>query len=384
MKRKIISLVLILASLVFVFCSCSKEEPAVDVAAEEVINEHISILTLGDNLLHMPVVNSGLKKDGSYDYSHIFAKLQPRIREADIAVIGQETPFGGKEFGYSGYPMFNSPSEMGKTLVKEGFDVVLHASNHILDKQAKGVENTLEFWNKYPDTLVLGINESPEEKETVDIIEKKGAKLAMLNYTYGTNGMVLPQGKEYLINYIDEDKISKDVKYAESNADFTIAFMHWGTEYSTKPDEEQKKLAEKMCEWGVDLIIGSHPHVIEPMEWIESENGNRMLVYYSLGNFVSRQLEAVNLLGGMADVTLRYDGKAVEIERYEFVPIVTHYDRNYTDFAVYTLESYDNDLASGHGVAAHNGAVSVERWQEMVDSIFEGYSTQGIKLSKGV
>ena len=99
MKRKIISLVLILASLVFVFCSCSKEEPAVDVAAEEVINEHISILTLGDNLLHMPVVNSGLKKDGSYDYSHIFAKLQPRIREADIAVIGQETPFGGKEFG---------------------------------------------------------------------------------------------------------------------------------------------------------------------------------------------------------------------------------------------------------------------------------------------
>ena len=103
---------------------------------------------------------------------------------------------------------------MGKTLVKEGFDVVLHASNHILDKQAKGVENTLEFWNKYPDTLVLGINESPEEKETVDIIEKKGAKLAMLNYTYGTNGMVLPQGKEYLINYIDEDKISKDVKYA--------------------------------------------------------------------------------------------------------------------------------------------------------------------------
>lgn len=382
MKRKYISIILSLVLLV-ALAGCSEKEPAVDVATEEVIDERITLLTLGDNLLHMPVVNSGKKEDGTYDYTHIFAKLQPRIKNADIAVIGQETVFGGEELGYSGYPMFNSPSDMGKTLVKEGFDVVLHASNHILDRRAEGVENTLEFWSKYPDMLILGINETAKEKETVDIIEKKGAKLAMLNYTYSTNGMVLPEGKEYLVNYIDEEKIKSDAEYAEKNADFTIAFMHWGTEYSTKPDEAQKALAEKMCEWGVDLIVGSHPHVIEPLEWVESENGNRMLVYYSLGNFVSRQLEAVNLLGGMADVTLKYDGETVAIESYEFVPIVTHYDRTYTDFAVYTLDSYTNELAAQHGVAAHNGAVSVERWQEMANNIFEGYAMQGIKLSGG-
>jgi len=330
-------------------------------------------LALGDNLLHMPVINSGKKADGTYDYTHFFDKLQPEIRDADISVIGQETVFAGKEMGYSGYPLFNSPSDMGKTLVNEGFDVVLHASNHVMDKLSVGVENTLAFWADYPDVTVLGINESEMDKYTIDIKEVKGAKIAMLNYTYGTNGIAIPADKEYLINLIDEEKIHSDARYAEENADFTIAFMHWGTEYSISPDQVQKDLAEKMCQWGVDLIIGSHPHVIEPVEWIKSENGNQMLVYYSLGNFVSRQLEARNLLGGVADVTLTYDGDDVVISDYSFMPIVTHYDTTYTLFDVYPLKEYSNDIAVGHGVASHDGAVSVERFRNMVNETFEGY-----------
>ena len=359
---------------------CQQAEPEpVPVVEEQVIDEMISIYVLGDNLLHTPVIASGLQEDGSYDFSHIFANLQPEIRNADMAVIGQETIYGGDNLGYSGYPLFNSPTDMGRTLVKEGFDTVLHASNHVLDKGGSGVENTLAFWQGYPEINVLGINSSEEEKQKVDIVEVKGAKLALLNYTYGTNGLSVPMGKEYLVNYIDEEKIKTDAEYSEENADFTIAFMHWGTEYSSKPDEAQKALALKMCEWGVDLIVGSHPHVIEPVEWIESENGNKMLVYYSLGNFVSRQVKAANLLGGIADVELHYNGEAVDIEDFEFVPIVTHYDVTHTQFAVYPLAEYTNELAAGHGVAGYNGAVSIERWTEMIRSTFEGYDTSMIK-----
>lgn len=354
--------------------ACSNNQPAQQAFSEtESINETISLLALGDNLLHMPVINSGKKSDGTYEYSHLFDKLQPEIQNADLAVIGQETVFGGEHLGYSGYPLFNSPSDMGKTLVKEGFDVVLHASNHVLDKWSEGVENTLAFWKSYPQVTVLGINESEMDKNTIDIVEVKGAKLALLNYTYGTNGITVPSDKEYLINMIDEEKIQSDSRYAEDNADFTIAFMHWGTEYSIRPDAYQKDLAEKMCRWGVDLIIGSHPHVIEPVEWIESENGNKMLVFYSLGNFVSRQLEVRNLLGAVADVKLKYNGENVFIDEYSFMPIITHYDSTYTRFDVYPLKEYSNDIAAEHGVTSRDGAVTVERFRNMVEETFEEY-----------
>lgn len=364
---------------VVMLTACANDKTEDTFSEKKQINETIQIVALGDNLLHMPVINSGKQADGSYEYSHLFEKLQPMIKDADVAVIGQETVFGGVDLGYSGYPMFNSPSDMGKSLINEGFDVILHASNHVLDKMARGVEKTLEFWDNYPDATILGINKSEEEKQRVVIKEVKGAKLALLNYTYGTNGIVLPNEKQYLVNYIDEEKIEKDAIYAEENADFTIAFMHWGTEYSSKPDDAQKKLSELMCRWGVDLIIGSHPHVIEPVEWYRDENGNEMLVYYSLGNFVSRQLEARNLLGGIADIELKFNGERVYIHDYSFVPIVTHYDMSYKNFAVYRLSEYNDSLASGHGVSQKDGPVSVKRWRDMVDNTFFGYDTVCIK-----
>ncbi len=369
--KKILFLALI---LVLTVSGCGKTSETEQANTEKaVVNETISIVAAGDNLLHMPVINSGRQADGTYDYSHIFEKLQPIFKDADIAVIGQETVFGGEHLGYSGYPLFNSPSDMGKTLVKEGFDIVLHASNHVADKWAEGIENTLEFWEDYPQITVLGINKSREEKDRVDIIEVKGAKLAVLNYTYGTNGLTLPYDKDYLVNYIDSEKIKKDVVFSEANADFTIAFMHWGTEYSMSPDESQKALCRDMCDWGVDLIIGAHPHVIEPVEWYTSENGNEMLVYYSLGNYVSRQLEAKNLLGGLAVIELKFNGERVYIHDYSFVPIVTHYNTEYSGFGVYALKNYTDTLAQNHGVASRDGAVSVERFYRIVEKVFEGY-----------
>lgn len=367
--KRILAWGLVLCMLLFSGCRNTPESTPVSAPQTPTV-ERISLVALGDNLLHMPVVNSGKTADG-YAYPHLFENLQPMIKEGDLAIIGQETVFGGKERGYSGYPMFNSPSDMGKTLVSEGFDVVLHASNHILDRGDGGVFHTLDFWSQYPHISVLGINNSQEEQDTVPIREVKGAKIAMLNYTYGTNG--LATSIPYLVNYIDEGKMQRDATYAEEHADFTIAFMHWGTEYSLKPDDEQKRLAKLLCQWGVDLVIGSHPHVIEPVEWVESENGNRMLVYYSLGNFVSRQLEAKNLLGGLARVDLLYDGKTVTLDKYAFIPIVTHYDTTYTQFAVYPLYHYTDDLAKNHGVAGHDGPVSIKRYHDLIGTVFAGY-----------
>ncbi len=376
-KPKLIFSSILLLTLCLTACKIPDKDavPVSTPQAEASVNETITLVAVGDNLLHMPVINSGKKPDGSYDYSHIFAKLQPVFKNADLAVIGQETIFGGEHLGYSGYPLFNSPSDMGKTLVNEGFDIVLHASNHTLDKWAEGIENTLKFWDDYPEVTVLGINKTEEEKQKVDIVSLKGAKIAVLNYTYGTNGLILPSGKEHLINYIDNEKIKKDALFAEENSDFTVAFMHWGTEYSTSPDDFQKQLCMDMCEWGVDLIIGAHPHVIQPVEWYSAENGNKMLVYYSLGNFVSRQLEARNLLGGLASVDLKYNGSRVYIHDYTFKPIVTHYNETFTEFAVYPLNEYTDTLAARHGVASRDGAVSVKRWQDMLSNVFDGYDT---------
>lgn len=369
------TLILTLAMLLLI-SGCSKSEP-VSTTFDEASDEIISIVAVGDNLLHMPVINSGKQPDGRYNFSHIFEVLQPRFRDADLSVIGQETVFGGENLGYSGYPLFNSPEDMGLTLIGEGFDIVLHASNHILDKWAGGVENTLDFWENYPDITVLGINRSQQDKDTVNIETVKGAEIAVLNYTYGTNGLVLPPDKTYLVNYINAEQIKKDCMYAEENADFTIAFLHWGTEYATKPNEQQIDLCNQMCEYGVDLVIGSHPHVIQPVEWYYNENGNKMLVYYSLGNFVSRQLEAKNLLGGLAEVKLRFDGSSVKIYNYSFMPIVTHYNTNFDDFDVYPLKDYTQELCALHGLN-YKEKVTIEYWRNFISEVFSDYDTDCI------
>lgn len=367
MKKNIITIV-ILGVVLFSVFGCKKTE--VTQVNTQITDKpkYIDIVACGDNLYHKTVIDSGLQNDGSYDYSMIYNEIQEIVEDADISIIGQETVFGGKEAGYSGYPMFNTPDEVGDALAECGYDIVLHATNHIMDKFSEGVERTWEFWENYPDITVLGIHPDEEHDEEIEIYENDGVKLALLNYTYDTNGIKLPDDKEYLVELIDEDNIESDAEYAEENADFTIAFMHWGIEYSTTPSEEQKELAEKMADWGVDLIIGSHPHVIEPVEWITTDKGNKVLVYYSLGNFVSRQTDIINLLGGMAKITLKSDKGEVSIDEYSFKPVVTHYNFGSSKFKIYPLSEYTDELASTHGLGA-----TKEKFINLLDGVFDGY-----------
>ena len=172
--KKIISCVLIVFVILLSACSSDKPVSTNPVSAPEAKAdpEHMSITVLGDNLMHMPVVNSGKKDDGSYEYSHIFKKLQPYIKDSDIAVIGQETIFAGADKGYSGYPMFNTPSDVGKSLVNEGFDIVLHASNHTMDRGIDGINYTINFWKQYPEVKVVGINETHSESTAIKAYTK--------------------------------------------------------------------------------------------------------------------------------------------------------------------------------------------------------------------
>ena len=315
--------------------------------------KQVTLLAVGDNLIHIEVVQSGKQEDGTYSFDHLYDEIKDEIMAADIAVINQETILGGKALNYSGYPAFNSPTEIGDSLVEAGFDVMLHATNHTMDKGLKGVNNTFEHWDTYPDITILGINKTEEDRSKIPIVEINGIRIAMLNYTYGLNGYKVPNGMPYLVNMLDRKEMEKDIKKAHEEADFVIVYPHWGTEYVYKPIESQKDLVDFFYELGVDLIIGSHPHVLQPVEWITSASEHKMLVYYSLGNFLSYQKEPTRMLGGIAHVTITKDDTDTYISDAAITPIVTHYEHGPADYnyGIYKLSEYNSELGDIHGVS---------------------------------
>lgn len=336
--------------------------------------EKINIVVMGDNLMHVPVFSSCKISENEYDLHPLYEHMQPLIKDADLAVIGQETLLAGSQYGYTGYPSFNSPQDVGKTLVKEGYDLILCASNHAMDKGGDAVLSTMDFWDNYPNVAAIGFNRSFEEQDNIKVLNIKGVKIAVLNYTYGTNGIPLPNGREYLINIIKRDKIAKDVKKAKEVSDFIIVFPHWGTEYSITADSEQTSLAQYMADLGVNMIIGSHPHVMEPTDILTGKNGNETVVYYSLGNYVSSQQKAVNLLGGTAIITLNAELKDdkinVNTDEAKLMVTITHYNSSKTKFTVYPLKDYTDELASQNGVSMTDGSITVERLRNIVNNIF--------------
>ena len=317
----------------------------------------VTLLAVGDDLVHGSTLNGGLQEDGTYDFNGFYRHLTEEISAADIAIINQETILGGSEFAYSGYPTFNTPDAMGHAIVNAGFDVVLHATNHTMDKGAKGVENCLNFWETtYPEITVLGIYDSVEAQNTIPVVEKNGMRIAMLNYTYGLNGIKIPEGKEHLVTLLawnNRDYIRSQIRQAKELSDFVIVFPHWGTEYVYEPDKNQAAWTTIFAEEGVDLVIGTHPHVLEPVEWVERPDGGKMLVFYSLGNFISGQIEAPRLLGGMAEVTLTETPEGtIEITECSVIPVVTHYSEQVGDgtYSTYRLSEYTEELLQTHGI----------------------------------
>lgn len=341
----------------------------------------VTLIMVGDILLHTPVEESARTADGGYDYSAIFANVAEEIQAADLAIVNQEVIIGGEELGISGYPAFNAPYEIGDALVEAGFDVICHATNHALDKGKRGLLNCLSFWGeKYPDEAVLGIYDSEADSGDIYIYEQDGMRIAILNYTYGTNGIALPEDMPYAVSLLEKERVILDLQRAEQEADFTVVCPHWGTEYKLGISAEQQRWTEVFLENGADLVLGTHPHVIEPIEWVEDEKtGAKMLVYYSLGNFVNwtsgtGEGVANRMVGGMAQVTIGRDenGEVVILE-YGILPLVCHVESGSNGVTTYELSDYTAELAERNEIAAQDPNFSLEYCLELCEQVWGEY-----------
>ena len=355
------------------------EESEVTESTELVyIAPEISIIMVGDMLMHTPVEESALQEDGTYSYDAIFENTVDEIQAADLAIVNQEVIIAGEKYGISGYPAFNAPFELGHDLIEAGFDVICHGTNHALDQGKKGLKSCLAFWEEnYPDVPVLGIHDSKEDQEEIYIYEQDGVKIAVLNFTYGTNGIPLPSDMPYAVDMLKEEQVVAALDKAEEVADFTVVCPHWGNEYELGVASSQKKWAKLFFEHGVDLVIGTHPHVIEPIELIvDEETGQSMLIYYSIGNFCnwtssSKAGVANRMVGGMAQITISVDemGEAFIME-YGVEPVVCHLAKGTNGVTVYFLDDYTSELAAENEIIHQASDFSYEYCIELCDKVW--------------
>lgn len=308
--------------------------------------EPVHFLAVGDNLIHPAIYLQAAGADG-YDFSPAYAHVKDRIADADIACINQETVMAASRKP-SGYPAFNSPTALGDQLVDFGFDVFNLANNHTLDMGASGLTETLEFWNTKP-VITVGAY-LDDTVEPVRTMEKNGLTFAFLGATELTNGLSLPEDSPLvLMRTGDEAFLEERIRYARSIADVVVVNVHWGIEYSSKESTAQRKLAQKMADWGADLIVGHHPHVLQPMGYLTRADGSRALVVYSLGNFISAQDEPYRMVGGMLELDIKKGQEGLIFENVVMTPVITHYGENFGGVTNYLLPDYTDALAAVHG-----------------------------------
>lgn len=334
-------------------------------ADTEVVTEEVFKLTsaklvaVGDNLMHRSCTLSAKNADGTYDFTKHFANMADIFKAADLAVISQDTVLGGIELGATSTEtgIFNTAVELADGMADAGINVVLAANNHIMDEGSAGLNTMMSYFStKYPNITLLGVNNSREAKDEPVYVETNNIKIAMINYSYGSNQTADLDASPYLLNQYDEDWLSDILKQAREEADFIIAFPFWGEQNSMDYTQEQERQAQFLADNGVDLIIGSYPHVVEPVKWITAENGDRTLVYYSLGNFQSIQNTVENMLGGQANITISKEEDGTHISDYSLDFVVTHYEQResseyYDIVTTYPLADYTSDLAARHGMS---------------------------------
>ena len=314
-----------------------------------------SFIGCGDNIIYgtKEAVIHAEPGGRKYNYKPYYNGVWDIIENADIAFINQETLMCGDGYPLSYYPRFNSPQELGYDLVDMGFDVVNIANNHMLDKNADGLSKTIDFWNNM-DVLMIGGYKDETDFDNIRIFEKNGLKIAFLSYTYATNGLSKPASSSLKIPYINDDDIIRQTALAKECSDFLMVSVHWGDEGSLTPNNEQKRVAKLFADCGVDAVIGHHPHVIQPVEWITGKDGNKMLCVYSLGNFMAQQDMDYNMVGGIISFDIVHSKKTKPyLENVQYIPTVFHFNGRFTDNNVYRMQDYTPELANVHGVRTY-------------------------------
>ena len=315
---------------------------------EEVPTEYEArLFMVGDALIHSSIYQDAKNSDGSYDFRSMLELIKPIALKYDLKYYNQETILGGATLGYSNYPRFNSPQEVGDAFIDAGFNLVSLATNHTMDKGEIGVINSVNYWNSKEGVVYSGQWLSQEERDKISVYEVNGIKYAFFSYTTWTNGLNTPVGKEYLNNVYSDEKAKADIDKVRDLVDVIIVAMHWGTEYSHGVSQSQTNIANYLSSLGVNLIIGAHPHVVEPVEYI---NNGKTLVIYSLGNFISDQVGIERLTGLMMEVTIK---KVVDVDDSVSVSIInpkaeliytkSNNSRN-RDFKVYPYSQLNNTI----------------------------------------
>jgi poly-gamma-glutamate capsule biosynthesis protein CapA/YwtB (metallophosphatase superfamily) len=304
---------------------------------------------IGDILLHNTVYEDARTDEQKYDFSPMLEPVKDLLQQPDIVIANQESITGGISLGLSSYPNFNSPHEIGDALLDAGIDLVTMANNHSLDKGEKGILSATDYWNQIG-MPYTGAFRSSEDRDQLRVLTKNGVSFAILSYTYGTNGIRVPADKPYLVNRIEPERMMNEIQKAKQAADVVVVAVHWGIEYQAKPSEDQIELAHKLADWGADIIVGTHPHVLQPIEWITRTDGKRTLAIYSLGNFLSAQDQLPRLIGGIAQVDIiktEYDGSiSIELKEPSFIPTYNKYSnwRNYRVIPLNRLEDKDQQI----------------------------------------
>ncbi len=407
-------------------------EPVAEPEPEEPPFEEfdIHVMMVGDDLLHMGLVNQGIGADGTRNYDFLFKDIHDFIDAADIAIINQESPIGGNDRGFSGYPAFNSPSEVADAIAAAGFDVVLTATNHTYDQGLGGLIYFHDYFTtNYPEISVVGTHSNPNEDsriyrsptywldkygvspndrpafddlelEPMDkyntsafvIREVNGVKISILNYTYSHNWASWANGLDGYLNrlcyYEPESRminfdvinpeVLEDIKLAREVSDIVIVCPHWGYEYSFEPCAYQKDFARQMIDAGADVIIGAHPHIVEPVEYITTDAGNSGLCYYSLGNFIHCQVPNYTSFEGMAwvDIHVDADGAHVDLDSSGALPMVEYqtWGPLYIQ-GVYPLEDFTAEMASKHASNYRSGgAMTLDILNQWNNNLFGEYS----------
>ena len=309
------NILLLIIILIFSLASCSQKTK--EIVVEKPI-ESVSLLFMGDIMGHSPQINAAYNKvTKKYNYDDVFAKVAPIIQSVDFAIANLEVTLAGKP--YKGYPQFSSPNALANACKKSGIDVLVTSNNHSCDRGKKGILRTIKTLDSLKIKHTGTFKDSTERaNNNLLVLHKNNIKIGILNYTYGTNGMPIP--KPTLVNLIDKEQMLVDITASKKDSlDKLIVFIHWGNEYKTKPSTAQEETAKYLFDNGVDIIIGSHPHVLQRMEYIQADEKNKeKLIAYSLGNFVSNQRKIDRDGGAMLRLTLSKKEDKISISDYGY------------------------------------------------------------------
>lgn len=340
---------------------------------EQVLFSSVSFVAVGDNLIHKPIYNQAAARmtDG-YDFSYAYENLGDIISTPDVAILNQETIIS-TEHNVSTYPMFNSPVEVGEEMLELGFDVFNIATNHSIDCGEKGLVSAINFW-KSKNAITCGAYLDRDDYSDIPTHEVNGVKIAYIGFTESTNGLSLPSDSEViLVRASEETRLQQRIIDAKDVADVVVVSAHWGNEYTHEPTESQRQLAQKLASWGADVIIGTHPHVIQPVEYIDNADGSRTLVAYSLGNFISAQNRGPRMLGGILNFEIVKNNATGDLsfENVKFSGVVTHYGQSYSNLRLYPLGEYTDELASKHGVLNNTAEFSLQYLYDIIEKVID-------------